>query len=55
MPIIWIVLPERREVLVVTGAAESRHRTGDRLPSDSRLPDLSPAVEDLFIQVSRAE
>jgi len=53
--IIWIVLPERREVLVVTGAGESRHRTGDRLPSDSRLPDLSPAVEDLFIQVSRAE
>ena len=55
VPIIWIVLPERREVLVVTGAGESRHRTGDRLPSDSRLPDLSPAVEDLFIQVSRAE
>ncbi len=51
--VVWILLPKEREVLVVTRAGESRHRMGDRLPSDPRLPDLAPRVEDLFAQVSR--
>jgi len=48
----WILLPKKREVLVVTRAGESRHRMGERLPSDPRLPDLAPAVDELFAQIS---
>ncbi len=48
----WILLPKKREVLVVTRAGESRHHMGERLPSDPRLPDLAPAVDELFRQVS---
>jgi Uma2 family endonuclease len=51
--VVWILLPKEREVLVITGAGESRHRLGDRLPADPRLPDLVPRVDELFAQVSR--
>ena len=50
--VVWILLPKEREVLVVTHAGESRHRMGERLPADPRLPDLAPAVDDLFAQIS---
>jgi len=50
--VVWILLPKEREVLVVTRAGESRHRMGERLPGDSRLPDLAPLVDDLFAQIS---
>jgi Uma2 family endonuclease len=53
--VVWIVLPEQREVIVVGGAGESRHRVGEQLPADPRLPELTPAVADLFVQVSRGE
>ena len=54
VPIVWIVLPEQRQVVVLTRAGESRHGTGERLPSDARLPDLAPSVDEFFVQVSRA-
>src|SRR5205823_6092590 len=38
--------------VVVTRTGESRHRMGERLPSDPRLPRLEPLVEELFLQVS---
>jgi len=54
VPLVRLVLPEVREVVVVTGAAATRHRMGERLPADPRLPDLAPAVDELFAQVSGA-
>src|SRR5207244_13346259 len=50
--VVWVLLPKEREVLVVTRAGESRHRMGEHLPGDSRLPDLAPLVDDLFAQIS---
>jgi hypothetical protein len=50
--VVWILLSGEREVLVVTRAGESRHGLGERLPADPRLPDLAPAVDELFRQVS---
>jgi len=54
VPVVWIVLPKKREVLVVTAAGESRHRCRERLPGNPRLPELAPMVDELFVQVSRA-
>ena len=53
--VVWIVVPEQREVLVITREGDSRHGRGDRLPPHSQLPDLAPAVDDLFFQISRAD
>jgi len=53
VPIVWLVLPEDSEVVVMTPDGESRHRSGDRLPADPRLPGLAPAVDDFFLQISR--
>ena len=50
--VVWILLPKELEVLVFTSAGESRHRMGERLPPDPRLPDLAPTVDELFRQVS---
>ena len=54
VPVVWLVLPEVREVVVVTRAGASRHRSGERLPADALLPGLVPAVDELFVQVSGA-
>ena len=50
--VVWCLLPEQREVLVITRAGESRHRERERLPPDPELPDLAPLVDDLFAQVA---
>lgn len=52
--VVWVLLPKECEVLVVTRAGESRHRVGDRLPPHPRLPDLTPMVDELFLQISAA-
>jgi Uma2 family endonuclease len=52
VPVVWIVLPEEREVIVITSAGESRHTIGEQLPMHQALPGLQPQVADLFIQVS---
>jgi Uma2 family endonuclease len=49
--IVWLVLPETREVIVMTGDRESRHGLGQRLPPSAALPDLQPGVDDLFRQL----
>jgi Uma2 family endonuclease len=51
--VVWLVLPERRQVIVVTGAGETRHVPGDRLAEHPVLPGLSPAVGSLFVQIDR--
>jgi Uma2 family endonuclease len=50
---VWIVLPEPREVLVLTAAGETRHGRGSRLPLRPELPDLTPAVDAFFMQIDR--
>jgi len=53
--VVWVVVPEQREVLLITREGESRHGRGERLPPHPQLPDLAPAVDDLFLQISRAD
>ena len=52
VPVVWIVLPGQREVIVVTSAGETRHAIGEQLPMRQELPGLQPQVADLFRQVS---
>lgn len=51
--IVWIVLPETREVVVVRGEGEARYAKGSRVAEDGELPGLAPAVADLFAQLDR--
>jgi Uma2 family endonuclease len=48
---VWLVLPDSREVVVVTEASESRCAIGSRLPSHPSVPDLAPDVGDFFTQL----
>lgn len=50
--VVWIALPENREVAVLSGDGEHRYVTGQRLPAPPGLPDLSPEVADFFVQLS---
>jgi Uma2 family endonuclease len=49
--VVWIVLPEQREVVAITAKAEQRCGSGDALPPPSALPDLTPAVDEFFVQI----
>jgi Uma2 family endonuclease len=50
--VVWIVLPESREVVVVTAAGSTTHRAGASLPEAAELPGLSPEVEKFFRQLA---
>ena len=52
MPIVWLVLPEQREVVVVTSEGERRCGAGERLPAHRELPDLAPTADEFFVQIS---
>ncbi|HET7607973.1 MAG TPA: Uma2 family endonuclease, partial [Gammaproteobacteria bacterium] len=49
--VVWIVLPEQRQVLVVGRAGETRCSRGERLPLSAELPGLAPTVEQFFAQL----
>ena len=49
--IVWLILPRSREVIVVEREGESRHGSGNRLPSYAMLPGLAPAVDVFFRQL----
>jgi hypothetical protein len=49
--VVWLLFPKECEVVVVTRAGTSRHRVGECLPADPRLPDLAPRVDELFAQL----
>jgi Uma2 family endonuclease len=49
--IVWLVLPETREVLVLHGGSETRYRPGETIDAHPTLPGLTPAVADLFAQI----
>ena len=51
-PVVWVVLPGEREVIVVTASGERRQAVGERLAAHPELPGLQPEVADLFRQVS---
>ena len=50
--VVWLVLPQTREVVVLTEQGESRLAAGERLTEHPALPDLRPSVEELFVQIS---
>ena len=50
--IVWIVLPEQREVVVITVADEHRCRVGETLTPHPALPGLAPRADDFFVQIS---
>jgi len=52
--VVWLVLPERREVLVIERDSESRHGKDDTLPSCPALPGLEVEVAAFFWQLDRA-
>src|SRR5437867_13222414 len=47
VPAVWIVLPQKREVLVVPAAGERRHRCRERPPRNPRPPQHAPVVHQL--------
>lgn len=49
---VWIVLPEAREVVVCGGTNPLRLGAGMAISEVADLPNLAPAVADLFQQVS---
>ncbi len=52
--VVWLVLPESREVVVIRAdGSESRHGSGDSLPSVAQLPELTPVVARFFAQVDQ--
>lgn len=53
--VVWLLLVETREVIVVTRSGESRHRIGERLPEHADLPGLAPLVDELFEQISTGQ
>jgi len=52
--VVWLILPESREVVVLSGTTESRHAALEQLPEDPRLPGLAPAVARLFAQLDQS-
>jgi Uma2 family endonuclease len=51
--VVWLVLPESREVVVITADGESRHARGTAVPPHASLPELTPRVDDFFLQLDR--
>ncbi len=49
--IVWIVLPEQREVLVLQHERVRRCAHSERLPEASQLPGLVPEVDQFFVQL----
>ena len=46
--VVWIVLPEQREVVVITAQQQERHTGGQALAAHPSLPDLTPDVDTFF-------
>ncbi|MBI5477832.1 MAG: Uma2 family endonuclease [Deltaproteobacteria bacterium] len=51
--VVWLVLPETREVLVLTRDGETRHGLGQILGAHPALPGLLPPVVDFFAQLEQ--
>jgi Uma2 family endonuclease len=51
--LIWLVLPDTREVLVISSDGERRLGRGERIGTTELLPGLEPEVARLFAQLDR--
>jgi Uma2 family endonuclease len=49
--VVWILLPATRSALVISEAGETPVPPGGRMPAQTDLPDLEPALDDLFRQI----
>ena len=49
--VVWIVVPNQREVVVVTATGTSRFASADVLPEHPALPGLAPPVARFFEQL----
>lgn len=49
--VVWLVLPETREIVIVRPSGETRHAAGQRLPPHPDLPGLQPDVDRFFRQL----
>lgn len=52
--VVWIVLPETRELLVITETGDARLGSREVVPAHPALPHLAPIVGELFTQITRA-
>lgn len=50
--VVWIVVPQTRELLVLTRDGHNRHTGNTQVPTHPSLPGLAPRVSEFFIQVS---
>lgn len=50
--VVWLVLPQSREVVALTAQEECRLGAGQDLPEHPAVPDLRPRVDEFFIQIS---
>jgi hypothetical protein len=51
VPIVWVLLPDTREVVVVTAGGVTRHRGDETLPPHPALPDLARRAPAFFVQL----
>ncbi|MBV9947642.1 MAG: Uma2 family endonuclease [Myxococcales bacterium] len=51
--VVWLVLPDTREVVVITALGDARFRQSERLAPQDDLPGLQPEVSRFFVQIDR--
>ncbi|MCI0570198.1 MAG: Uma2 family endonuclease [Myxococcaceae bacterium] len=51
--VVWLVLPDSQEVVVMRPRRSSRHRVGEVVPAHPALPGLTPAVAEFFRQMRK--
>ncbi len=50
--VVWLILPEQREVVAITTDADQRYGVGETLAPHPALPDLTPRVDEFFVQIA---
>jgi Uma2 family endonuclease len=51
--LVWLVLPDTREVVVIDSSGDRRFARGQRLSTSDLLPNLEPDVASFFAQLDR--
>jgi len=51
VPVVWVVLPATRELLIISAEATTRLGRSDTIAAHAALPELSPSVAELFTQI----
>lgn len=50
--VVWLVIPESRDVVVIDRQGERRYGPGETVPPQASLPDLEVRVDDFFVQLT---